>query len=113
MLRADYIPVVNVKGVAVLDWLDSGYTQLFRQGFSYVSHMIGQDEEFAPDLISYNAYGATEYWWIIMQFNSIQFPLTQLQAGTIINIPDLNQVIEFLTANNPNSPSTTQTVISV
>ena len=114
MLRVNFIPIVTLpKGTQTLDWLSSGYTQLWKQNFSYTSHMISQDEEFAPDLISINSYGEEDYWWVIMQFNSIQFPLTQLAAGTVIKIPNLNQVLAYLNTNNPNSPNITQSVLSV
>jgi len=31
---------------------------------------VVQTEEQRPDLISYNIYGTTQYWWILMHFNA-------------------------------------------
>ena len=46
-----------------------------------------------PDLISYKAYGTTDFWWVIMEYNNIIDPLLDLKIGMILKIPELNRVI--------------------
>lgn len=45
-----------------------------------------------PDLISFKAYGTTEYWWVIYEFNNISDPLFELTTGQILRIPRLARV---------------------
>lgn len=45
-----------------------------------------QNEVKRPDLISDRFYGTTEYWWIIMAYNSM-LSVEELVAGTVLEIP--------------------------
>ena len=40
-----------------------------------------------PDLISYQAYGIVDYWWVICAANNIIDPFEQLIAGKQLRIP--------------------------
>ncbi len=51
-------------------------------------------EEFRPDLISWKIYGSTQYWWIIMVFNSILDP-DDIVSGTVIEYPLLDNLENF------------------
>ena len=65
---------------------------------TYTTHEITQDERGAPDLISLNAYGSDEYWWIILAYNGIgSYKL--LVEGTTLKIPDLASVINVVNSN--------------
>ncbi len=45
-----------------------------------------QVEEFRPDQISFKFFGTTEYWWVIMAYNSM-LSIEELTTGTILEIP--------------------------
>lgn len=47
-----------------------------------------------PDLLSFNLYGDTQYWWLLMLYNDLSLP-TDLVAGLEIkyfSIPDLETI---------------------
>lgn len=48
-------------------------------------------EENRPDLLSYNLYGDTQYWWIILWYNSLYKP-EDLKVGVKINYPSLSNI---------------------
>ncbi len=51
--------------------------------------VIDKRWESRPDLLSYDLYGSTEYWWIFMRrnMNIIQDPIYDLVAGLSIYVP--------------------------
>ncbi len=53
-------------------------------------------EENKPDLLSYNLYGDTQYWWIILWYNYLAKP-TDLTVGLQINYPSLNSIQQLYT----------------
>jgi len=52
--------------------------------------------------ISYIAYRTTSLWWLIAKFNGIIYPYSELQAGTILYIPNFNEINKYLN-NSRNS----------
>ena len=48
-------------------------------------------EEERPDLLSYNIYGDTQYWWILLWYNNMLKP-QDLKVGTIIKYPSLSSI---------------------
>lgn len=61
---------------------------------------IDQSLLFRPDLISNNAYGTSELWWVIYEFNSIKDPLFDMRIGQILRIPDKTRVLEAINRLN-------------
>lgn len=43
-------------------------------------------EQYRPDMLSYNLYGITDYWWILMWYNSI-VNISDLVSGVEIRYP--------------------------
>jgi len=50
-----------------------------------------QVEEQRPDLISWNTFDTTQYWWVIMLFNNFIF-LDELVDNVKYNIPSLSEL---------------------
>ena len=48
-------------------------------------------QEKRPDLISYELYGDTQYWWIILWYNHLSNPM-QLVTGLTIGYPNINNL---------------------
>lgn len=44
-----------------------------------------------PDLLSYDIYGDTMYWWLIMIYNDLTSP-TELEVGKVIVYPSLSDL---------------------
>lgn len=51
-------------------------------------------EEKRPDLLSYNIYNDTQYWWILLWYNNI-LNVNELTAGMEIRYPALNAIEEL------------------
>jgi hypothetical protein len=57
--------------------------------------------------ISYNVYGTTTLWRVLLEYNQIHDPITELYPGVVLDIPDKAQAISYLTnANNINRSNT-------
>lgn len=70
--------------------LDSYFcTQLSR--LQYVGTIAVTTQENRPDLLSYDIYGDTMYWWILMLYNNLTSP-NELKAGLIVAYPSLNSI---------------------
>jgi len=48
-----------------------------------------------PDLISYRAYGSVGFWWVILAFNDIENPLTDIEPGMLIELPHKMDIYNF------------------
>ena len=49
-----------------------------------------------PDTISFRAYGTTEFWWVIYEFNGINDPLFDLSLGQVLRLPKLERIQDAL-----------------
>lgn len=49
---------------------------------------LNSSTEYRPDLVSYAAYGFSDYWWKIMQFNGIK-DIKDFKSGLTIRIPSV------------------------
>ena len=54
---------------------------------------ITQELLIRPDLISQRAYGNSEYWWVIYEFNGIIDPLFDLKLNDVLRIPPIENVL--------------------
>lgn len=55
-------------------------------GYYVVRKEIGR-----PDMLSYNLYGDTQYWWILMWYNNMLKP-QDLTSGITIKYPTLSNI---------------------
>ena len=53
-------------------------------------------EENRPDLLSYNLYGDTQYWWVLMWYNSL-LSINDLVNGLVISYPSLSSLENLYT----------------
>lgn len=66
------------------------------QGDTFIT--ITQEILKRPDLISQVAYGNSEYWWVIYEFNNIRDPLFELKLNQILRIPAIERVLAAISA---------------
>lgn len=52
---------------------------------------IVQSEEGRPDLVSYNNYGTTQYWWIILAYNALD-DVDSIRIGMRLGIPSVDAI---------------------
>ena len=49
---------------------------------------VTSGEESRPDVVAYNYYGSSQYYWLVMETNNITDPYEGLKAGDVIKIID-------------------------
>lgn len=54
---------------------------------------LTQEDVKRPDLVAFKAYGDSDLWWVIYEFNDIRDPLFGLRPGMILRIPTLERVL--------------------
>lgn len=67
-----------------------GTTAQLEKTDTFVLYTIKNGDSF--DSISLDFYNTPLYWWAICDFNSIQNPLQELEAGTKIRIPTISNI---------------------
>ncbi len=50
-----------------------------------------QGEDSRPDLLSYHVYGDTQYWWVLLMYNSV-IDYSELKTGTKIKYPNITDL---------------------
>lgn len=78
--------VLSFKFLDLKDYLRSKPLQLY---------VIEAGKEFRPDLISYDIYSDTQYWYIICLINDIIDPMEDLVVGTTLIYPELYIIENF------------------
>jgi hypothetical protein len=53
-----------------------------------------QGEEGRPDLISFNQYGDTQYWWVFALFNN-KIAWDKFAIGEVLKMPSLDAIEDF------------------
>jgi hypothetical protein len=66
----------------------------FMSGQITKTHIVQAHEEGRPELISFNEYGTTELWWIILQVNGINSAM-DVTPGQNLSIPSVVQVESY------------------
>ena len=93
-----------------LDFVNSAYanirfgvpvTQLITVSAKYVANLPG---------LAFDMYGTTDYWRAILAFNGLQDPISDIQVGTILGLPDDAGLQAFLAATASTNQNTTVTI---
>ena len=81
----------NIIDDSILDIIT--YRSLYPDPYD-VEYTIPAEYDERPDLCSYEMYGTAKYWWIFSARNpnSIIDPIRDLSAGTIIRIPNIDNI---------------------
>lgn len=58
--------------------------------------LVSDKFAFRPDLISVSVYGSDVYWWMIMKFNGVCDPFTELVTGSVIDIPSISDLNRYI-----------------
>ena len=96
--RRNFIPTFfnEVDGVTELALSDSNWDRYFETKYPTKKYQLKQADVSRPDLISFNIYGRADYWWILMKFNNIIDPFTELnRPGLVMRFPDIKDIQDY------------------
>lgn len=85
----------KASGEEIVDLASTSINYTDRQVDILDSFYITKDMEMRPDLVSYLAYGTTDYYDLILKFNNISNPFS-LKQGDYIFIPEITYMSEQL-----------------
>lgn len=88
--KFDMAKFINFIGEGVFDPLDS-YLLLMIPKLPVVGYYVVRKEVNRPDLLAYNIYRDTQYWWVLMWYNAFYKP-QDLKAGVTIKYPSLTDI---------------------
>ena len=54
---------------------------------SDIKYLIAKEDIGRPDLISYKVYGTVKYSQVVLSYNEVYDPFTDLKVGTYIYLP--------------------------
>jgi len=94
----DYVDIIPTSATTQMpDWNLAPYAALkWDTSIDFTQHEVTADEAQNPDLIAYRQYGDEAYYGLIVAFNDIINPLTDLVPGQQIRIPFLEQILHVL-----------------
>ena len=58
-------------------------------------YQLDKYEAGRPDLLAYKIYQNTQLWWILMKYNDIIDPFSELVEGFVLKVPDLKDIQTF------------------
>lgn len=70
--------VEYASGLQFLDFLYTGRT---------VFHKVRQHEVSRPDIIAYEYFSDPQLYWIILTYNNLKDPISEVALGTTLAIP--------------------------
>ena len=96
MKRSIFYHKLTVDGVNELDFLWNSLSSFVNE-CEYETTYYRVDSSDLPDpaLISFKCYGTPDFWWLIMLFNGVENPLTELAEGILLEIPSRLDIYNF------------------
>lgn len=94
MNRCKFYKVVTVDGIEENDYLHNSLSK-FKAKYATALYRVEAMDIQRPDLISYKVYGTVRYWWVVLSFNNIQNPLTDIEIGNILELPHTLDIQDF------------------
>lgn len=94
MHRTDFFHSQTVDGVDELDFLWNPLSK-FSMSYAPTYYRVVEADRMRPDRISFAVYGTVEFWWIICLVNEIVNPLSDLETGQVLIIPDKLDIYAF------------------
>jgi hypothetical protein len=98
MDRLKFYNLASVNNISEIDYMTSSLKN-FNPRHELSTYRVTDEDLMAPDLISYKVYGTEEYWWLILRFNRIIDPFTELETGDLLYIPNIVDIYEWYKSN--------------
>ena len=105
-INLDFESPVRYDEGRFLEWKEDMYDVLNSyfveriKGLSVAGEYVVVSEEGRPDLLSYNLYGSTQYWWVLLIYNDLINP-EDLKSGMTVryfSVDDLEELFFRLAA---------------
>jgi len=79
-----YLDIANFPSVA----------SLVGNGSSTKYYVVSSRHQYRPDLLSYDIYGNSKYWWVLalLNRNQLQDPIRDLKTGMTIRYVDISSM---------------------
>lgn len=77
----------NIKDF-YLDLANLPTARKLAEGQQLEQHIVTSRQQYRPDLLSYDLYGNSNYWWTIVLLNrdTLKDPIRDLKTGTVLRI---------------------------
>jgi hypothetical protein len=77
----------NIKDF-YLDLANLPTARKLAEGQRLEQHIVTARQQYRPDLLSYDLYGNSNYWWTIVLLNrdTLKDPIRDLKTGTVLRI---------------------------
>lgn len=69
--------------------LDSYFLMALKELSPSGAYVTLAHEEYNPALVSWNIYGSTQYWWLLMYYNDI-IDIEEVVAGLTLKYPSID-----------------------
>jgi hypothetical protein len=99
-LNFDYESEDRFDPARFMEYLTDNYDPLTSSLFENVTNLRSggfyriQGEENRPDILSFNIYGDTQYWWILILYNGLE-SYADLKIGDEIQFPASDALDDF------------------
>ena len=94
MDRTKFYNKVTVDDVEELDFLYNSLSNFVTE-YDVAYYRVNAVDLLDPAIISYKCYGVVDFWWVILLFNNIENPFTDLVEGTVLKIPNRLDIYSF------------------
>jgi hypothetical protein len=93
--RTRFYSISTVDGVQEFDFLNQALSQ-FTLKYPVTYYRLTDTEIARPDLVSASVYnGNIQYWWVILLFNDIRDPFSEMVSGMLLKIPNVLDLYEI------------------
>ena len=95
MDRTRFYNIETVNGVKEFDFLYQSLSQ-FVLKYPVTYYRLTDTDVARPDLVSAKVYsGNIQYWWVILLFNDIRDPFSEMVSGMLLKIPSVLDLYEI------------------
>jgi len=94
MDRTSFYNITNIGNGQEYDHLYNTISK-FTVTYPVSYYRVTQADLMRPDMISYKNYTTVNFWWIIMVYNKVENPLTDMAVGDLLKIPALFDIYSF------------------
>ena len=93
--RSNFLNVFMNNGTPELDLSSGDFWSLFKTTTKPRMYQIDNYEANRPDIISNRCYVQVDLWWILMKYNDIIDPFSELVGGTVLKVPDFKDIQSY------------------
>ena len=94
MRRTLFYKKFTVNSIEELDFLYNSLSD-FKMEYGVKYYRVDESDVPDPWLISYRCYGTVAFWWVLLVVNEIQNPLTEIEAGLVLTVPNVMDIYKF------------------